>query len=289
MANRRYAQKKVEQYIRSGCEKLVKIYQNGVAWGERLKVSLKEFLDLITSNEEFEGLRADSRLRSRMKMMIGLLIFSIFIDSFLTYHALDILCSTIGLPEIVKYVTPVILVFLEVFISYFSFTGSDKRVSKIVKLIKRLLPFTVLLIMVGFSISVIAYLLVNFGSAPVFSIMTIIVQVVLFLASALLHILIITNSVEIGEMFAFGQYLLKRKKLQNRKDRDQNGHDNAKDIFTQECGMIEKDIYEFNTDFPDNTVDFTVGIPEDVVKAANRVMGRDIFRNPNAGYTQIND
>lgn len=289
MANKRYAQKKAEQFIDSATKKLINIYQNAVTWSEKMNASAKEFLDFTTNNGEFEELRGDSRERSRMIMMMWLLLFSIFIDFMLAYHALDILCSTTGLPNIIKYLAPVTLVFLEVFISYFSFTGMYKRGRNSANALARILPFAVLIIMAGFSISVIAYLLLNFGSTPIFSILTIIVQVILFIASTLLHLLIIKNSVEIGEMFAFGQYLIKRRKLFNRKEEDQNGYDTAKNNFMQECGMLEKDIYEFNTDFPDNTVDFTVGVPDEVVKATNRVMGRDIFRNINIVHAQIPD
>ncbi len=289
MKKKNYAQKKAEQFIQAALNMLVRLYQKCLLFKEYAQLSEARFIEFVTGNSEFEEMRLDARETGRMFALIILVILTAIIDYVLTYQAFDILCSTVGLHEVMKVIGPVILVLLEIFISYSMFTAMYRRGSAYgMSWFDRVLPYSVILIIIGLSLGVILYSMLNLADLPGYSMWTIIIQIVLLIASILLHICIIKNAVDIGEMFTFQQYRLKRNVLSARKQRDQKRLNKEKGRFLAQTRGTVRNIYEFQGEFPNSSVDFTISLPTEVVNAIVVIMGKDVFRDNN-NQSQIPD
>lgn len=238
--------------------------------------------ELDEMNPEYHEILKDSRENTRMNFRFIILILSFFIDFFLLYEALLILCDQFGWPRILKYLIPAILIVLEVSISYFSIVQSrdEERSSRL----SRKLQYFVLPILVGFSALAVFYHIESYNpeidgiSLIGFLTFRLLIQIVLLISSLMLHLWLIKNAEEMAEALAYLRYKSARRNLTSRINHIEDSNTSEYyPRFTKLSHKYVNDTGAFKRRFPDMNMDFASAMPQELIDGINTVMGRIII------------
>ncbi len=246
----------------------------------KLKVNLDE---LDKSNSEYNEILLDKRENIRMNFRLIILILSFFIDFFLLYEALIILCDQFGWSEVWKYLIPTILIILEVAVSYFSilYSRDEERPS----LISRRLQYFILPVLVGFSILAVYYHFQGYNSdidGSLFGFLTfrITIQLIMLVSSIMLHLWLILNAEDMTEALAYLRYRISRNKIVSKITSIEDSNTSRYyPEFTRLTHRFVRDKNLFVTSFPEIQVDFAASMPQELIDGINTVMGRVVIGN----------
>lgn len=277
-----YSTHLAEQSIIRQITKLVEL----IARGQMLQNNLlkkKEHLELHDrNNEKFAMIIEDVQESFKMTMRAILLILSFIIDFALLFDALSLLDSTIS--PIARVVIPLGLVFVEVIISYFTILqkSEDDNQSKLLAV----LPYFVLFILVGLSISSIVYSVQNYneqidGMAFSWFLLSVVVkQGVLLIGSLLLHIFLIRHSAKITEAGAFFRYRKFRKSIVKDIDRfEAMIQNNVTPEMKMRVQAFAQEVEMFKRKYPHSNIQFEKMMSEELINMINIIMGKKIFCN----------
>lgn len=245
----------------------------------KLRIKLNE---IDENNPEYREILLDKRENTKMNFRFIILILSFFVDFFLLYEALVILCDQFGWPGVLKFIIPIVLIVLEVAVSYFSILLSrdEEKSSHITKK----LQYFVLPILVGFSLLAMFYHLqsynVEIDGISLIDFMTfhVIIQLVLLISSIMLHLWLIRNAEEIAEAIAYMKYKAARSGVVNKIERIENG--NTRRYFPQFTKLTHKYVKDtniFERKFPELNMNFSYAMPQDLIDGINTVMGRIVI------------
>lgn len=233
------------------------------------------------NNVEYYEFLHDTRENTKMNLKFILIIFSFFVDFFLLYGALNILCDKFGWPELLKFIIPVILIVLEIFISYFSILQSRDEENPS---LGKNLQYFVLPILIGFSMLAIFYQIQSYNEAIDgmslinYISFNLIIQIVLLVSSIMLHLWLIKYAEEITEAIAYWQYKAKRAILTHKIESIERA--NASKHLPRFTKLIHKyvmDTDKFKRNYPDVYLNFEKAMPQELIDAINRIMGKTVI------------
>lgn len=251
---------------------------------------LKESMDeLDKSNPEYNEILLDNRENIRMNFRLIILILSFFIDFFLLYEALIILCDQFGWSEVWKFLIPAILIILEVAVSYFSILYS--RDADKPSRISRKLQYFILPVLVGFSILAVYFHFQGYnpdidGSLFGFLTFRITIQLIMLVSSIMLHLWLILNAEDMAEALAYLRYRNARKKINSIIiNIEESNTARYYPEFTRLTHRFVRDKNIFVTSYPEMQFDFAASMPQELIDGINTVMGRVVIGNtsPNPG------
>jgi hypothetical protein len=236
---------------------------------------------LDENNTEYYEFLHDMRENTKMNLKFILIIFSFLVDFFLLYGALEILCNQFGWPQLLKFLIPVILIVLEIFISYFSILQSRDEENPS---LGKNLQYFVLPILIGFSLLAIFYQIQSYNEAvdgmSLISYMSfsLIIQIVLLIASIMLHLWLIKYAEEITEAIAYWQYKVKRAIITHKIESiERMNASKYLPLFTKLAHKYVKDIDTFKRNYPDVYLNFSKAMPQELIDAINRIMGKTVI------------
>lgn len=273
---------KAKILIRSLVEKLLELFLHGKSLVEerhRLVTQLKSFDD---ANPDYCEIYDDQRERNKMNFRYLILLLSFLVDFFLLNTAVAVLCAEYGWPSILKFIVPVVLILLEVGISYFAVLQA--RSEEYMSYIGRNLQYLVLPILVGFS------LLAIFFSAQAYSeeldevsllgylTFTVVIQTILLISSIMLHLWLIRNSEDIAEAIAYARFRIKRGRITGAIEKiDKENTSINIPLLTRLTHEYVRRTDTFKSNYPDNDENFSRAMPQDLIDGMNRVMGKRII------------
>jgi uncharacterized membrane protein len=240
-----------------------------------------EISTLDEENAEYHTMLHDARENMKMIFIFIVLILSFAVDFFLLYTGLDILSKQFGISSVFKFIVPIILIIIEVGISYFTTLQSREEDNS--SLAKKLQYF-VLLILVGFTLIVIFFHAQSYNaqidkvSFFKFMTLTVIIQILLLISSLMLHLWLIRNAEDITEAIAYLRYKQKRTFLEKRKLKIENENSNIyHPRFTRLTHKFIKTINAFKRMYPDSNIDFSAELPQELIDGINLVMGKKVI------------
>jgi hypothetical protein len=245
----------------------------------KLRVKLD---DIDKNNPEYYEILHDRRENTKMNFRFIVLLLSFFVDFFLLHEALIILCNQFGWCSFLKFIVPIILIIIEIAISYFSILNSrdEARSSHL----GRNLQYFVLPILVGFSLLAIFYHIqsynVEIDAVSLLSFMSfhIIIQIVLLISSIMLHLWLIKHAEDIAETIAYIRYKYERGRIVSEIERIENVNTlRHYPQFTKLTHKYVKDTDAFDRKFPDMNMNFALAMPQDLIDGINNVMGRIVI------------
>lgn len=256
---------------------------------EKLKNKLNE---LDNNNQEYTSLLKDARENMRMNLMFIILIISFFVDYFLLYGSLDILCDEFGWWFILKFIVPVALIILEIIISYFTIVhsrdGENYGISKI-------LQYLIFPVLAGFSLLALFYYFHNYNkdidhmSLLSYMSFNVILQMLLLVSSIMLHLWLIKHAEEIAEAVAYTKYKVQRFTIVNKIERIEKANTTIYfPLFTKLAHKYVQDIDAFKRNYPEIYLNLSSTMPQELIDAINKVMGKKSI-NSNAEDSFVSD
>ncbi|MEP6647359.1 MAG: hypothetical protein ABJC12_09715 [Saprospiraceae bacterium] len=245
----------------------------------RLRIKLNT---LDENNPDYIEIFYDRRENNKMSFRFVILILSFLVDFFLLNTALDILCYQFGWPNILKFVVPVVLIILEIGISYFS--ALQARDEEKVSHLGKNLQYLILPMLMGFSLLAIFYNAQSFiegidgMSFASFVTFNGIIQIILLISSIMLHLWLIRNSEEIAEAIAYVRYKMARNVIVDAIEKIERSN-SAKYMphFTRLTHEYVRKTDDFKRKFPEEHFNFPSTMPQELVDGMNKVMGRRII------------
>ena len=255
---------------------------------EKTKKSKDRLKQLDESNPEYREILHDKRENNKMLLYIIVASLSVFIDFFLLYNALTIMCSQFNLPGILKILLPIFLVVVEIGVSYFS--ALKQQSGEYTSWLSKYLQYFVIAILIAFSLMIISFALQGYNpqfdgkSYLHFLLSSTITQIVLLIPSVLLHIWIIKNAEDVAEAIAYYKYKWERKILNLQIEKMET--DVQKKywvLFVKWAHNLVQRLDLFKRNYPDVDGGFERTMPADLIKAINMAMGKKILKYPDAG------
>jgi hypothetical protein len=281
-----YETKKARSIIHRMIEKVIDLFAACRRTNDELE-TMKEAQRLLHKvNSDYAIAVEDKRQYWNAVLLIVLVIFVIPCDAIITYQAMSIAVEVFGIPSICKHIAPVILVGIEILISYFQIL--NRRAQQEDSILIRFLEYIVILILIALSILTVMYSIASYTPAmdalghSAFIVGTIAMQIALLIASLCLHIFLIKNAERITDGIIFLQYCknhLRVARYVTELEWSQR-HKNFP-AFTKHSQQLILHLFEFNAKYPDQPIDVLILIPHDVLRAMNVAMGRNIFNIDN--------
>jgi len=271
-----------EMTIHRLIESLFHLFTLGKATSEELNKLTEKLRLLDTGNSDYAGINGDKRENIKIWWRMLIIVLSIGVDFLLTYQAIAILNTWFNFPRILQFLVPVFLIVVELGISYFQIL--NQRNGEHSSWFVRKAPYLVIIILLGLTILVIVYSVQSYNvstdkmSFGAFVISTLLFQIILFIASLLLHIWLIKNSEDIVEAFAHLHYKIVRYGIINKISQlDTQIKKNHMQRFSVDTHTLIQKIEFFRRDYPNRSVDFSKTMPADLISAVNLVMGKRVF------------
>jgi glucan phosphoethanolaminetransferase (alkaline phosphatase superfamily) len=264
---------KIERMI----EKLLRLFLLIKVNIEKLKELGIKLTSLDGSNPEYFAMLNDRRENNKMFLYIFVTFLSVFIDFFLLFNALTILCTEFNLPGFIKIVIPIFLVIVEIGVSYFSIL--KQRSGEDSSLITKYLQYFVIGILIAFSCLIVSYSVRGYNpqfdgkSFMNFLLSSAIVQIILLIPSIMLHIWIIKNAEDITEAISYYLYKIHRSRLIGEIEKLEAAN---KDYWRQFVELSHKYAQlkdAFRQKHPGVDAGFERTMPKDLAKAINMAMG----------------
>jgi hypothetical protein len=257
-------------------------------------VELKKDLEVLKeNNREFHEALKDKRENSNFTSRLIIIIIGVGIDVLLSYQAMVILCFEYNWPTLLKYLIPIVLVVVEIGVSYFQFIR--QRIGERASWLIRNLQYFVLLILLALSVLAVQYSAQMYNPAidtisfiSYFS-MVIIFQAILFISSLMLHLWMIRNSEQIMDAIAFFLYQYAHKKITGKIETlELKDTKKYNPMFTQDAQHLVQSVEDFNFEYPNSGINFKQSIPTDLINAINTVMGKIVFTVTNESNDESN-
>ena len=249
---------------------------------EKVYKAVKEELRILDeANAAFFQILQDHRESLVMLFLVVLPLAAIIVDSLLVFESLTILVPIIS--EFFKLCIAAVLVTVEIAISYFVI--SKLRNSSFPSTLTKMLPYAIILLLVAFSLVSIFTSVQGYNtkldnrSLGSYIIGPVLFQIVLLIPSIMLHLLIIKFAEEIHEAIAYYYYRIRRYFLVRKLNRNKAGAENkyGKE-FVVRVPKVVQHICSFRKNNPEIRERFEDAMPEDLIRAINMVMGREVFR-----------
>jgi hypothetical protein len=279
MIKERYITSKSRLVIQSLVKELLDLFLLFKSRNDELIRLRSQLKTLDANNPEYFEILHDRRENNKMNFRFVILILSFLVDFFLLNTALEILCFQFGWPKFLKFVVPVVLIILEIGISYFSALQSRDEGSS-TKLWKKL-QYLILPMLVGFSLLAIFYNAQGYNeeidgiSFISFMAFDVIIQAILLISSIMLHLWLIRNSEEIAEAIAYVRYRLARAKIVRAIEQiEKSNTSKYMPAFTRLTHEYVRKTGEFIKNYPEEYSDFSTAIPQELILGMNQVMGK---------------
>ena len=249
-------------------KELVNIYPTNAI--QELDSNHPDYVDILNDHQE------------QIKVWCWLIVILLAgcVDYLLFSAAISIICIQFQLPHLLKWIVPFFLIALEVIVSYICII--NERSGEWKGWFSKLVKYFVFGILIGFTIvaclnSLIGYRESLDGSFIPFSIVTILYQSLLLIASILLHLWIIHSAERIVVAIGYFRFKMIRDALVRKEATIIKNAKACHSQFVKDVASTCKAIDKFYTRHSDVHVNFTIGMPEDFIAAVNRVMGREVL------------
>ncbi len=295
MKNQNRSAMHAQSHIKDLIDRLLTLFMKCKNRENSLHTAEEKLQTIELNNKDFVDVGHEYRENNNMLWCLIILLLSVCIDYFLVNNGVTIICEITGLPHMLTYFVPPILVLLECGLSYF--TSIDNRYhARNNSWISKKVPYLVLIINVALTILAVAFVysgksgIAGFFHALTYGTVVVIAQLILLAASMLLHIWIIKNSDLIADMLAYYRFRLARHELLKTKAAFEKAlRTKLIPRFSKGARNLIETIEWYKKDFPNERHDFVSIIPQDLIAAMNKIMGRNVFGSNNANNKSIDD
>jgi|GEM_PF-5497509 len=277
-----YTTKKARLIIHRMIETAIELFSICKRTNEEIERTKTDQQRLRDANVEYEDIIENKREQSNAVWLIILPILAMACDAVITYQAMSVAIEVFGIPSICKILAPLILVGIEIGVSYFQSVEQLEQHED--SWLMRNLQYIVILILIALSILTIMYSISSYSPLVdsigyiLFVIGTVAVQVALLVASVCLHLWLIKNAERIANAIIYlrhsSNYRRVAKQLSSLEH--QQRHNNIP-AFTKHSQKLIRLITEFNAVYPEQPLDAALLIPQEVLNGMNVAMGRKIF------------
>ncbi len=225
----------------------------------------KQLQKLTETNPEFTDQLGDHRETMLAYWRIVLLGLVMCVDLTICSQGMDIICQKIAISSNWKYIVAIGLGVLEIGIAYTSIIKQREGANS--TWVLKMLPYAVLLFLVGFSGITTLFEITGYNSQTdglsftMFVIVTVFVQLMLLLASVLLHLWIINHSVEIAESVGFLKFRRAQSSIRNDIDRLKKSTITLDNEFLTETQKFARDFQSLKKYYPDEAHELLQTIP----------------------------
>jgi hypothetical protein len=277
-----YSAKKQYHFITKMIAKASDLYMRGNVQKQAGAKHTEKLIMLDKSNEEFKKLLGDFRENLRMFLLIVSALGTIVIDYLLLYNVMTILCEQSHLHWLFKIMVPAMLIVMEITISYFSIVRQWNEEPD--TWIDRSLKYFVIVLLIVLSAVVILYDVRGYtpetdGSSFLsFIIDSCVTQILLLIASVIMHLWIVKDAEGIATSIAFFSYRAKRQRVVNKiADMEAAVQDTYGPALVQIVYRLVKAMEDFKRNYPGADVHFEKLIPLDLQLVINAIMGRAVL------------
>ncbi len=251
--------------------------------------------ELDSNNPDYVDILNDQQEQIKIWCWLIVILLAGCVDYLLFSAAISIICVQFQLPLILKWIVPFFLIALEVIVSYVCII--NERSGEWKGWFSKLVKYFVFGILIGLAIVACLNALLGYresldGSFIPFSIVTILYQTLLLIASILLHLWIIHSAERIVMAIGYFRFKMIRDALVRKESRTINDARTCHSRFVKDAASTCKVIEKFHNRHSQVEVDFTIGMPEDFIIAVNKVMGREVLAsnrgNNNPPKTSLN-
>ncbi len=268
----------IQRFIESLYQTFLK-YKAKSQGAEKLKTKLQT---LDSNNREYKSIASDHRENMKMFWLMILAGLSIVVDFLATFESGRIISEMLRLAHFFMYCIPIVLVLLEIGISYFQIEA--KRKGEGGSWLARNAQYLVMIIVCGFILLTIVFSIESYSndadkvSFLTFLTGTLLYQIALLIFSLMLHLWIIRHSEAIFEAISYCHYKIARSRIVRKIDKLENEkNDKGLPGFSGDTQKLMQMIETFRQENPEANVDFSKTMPAELLLTINQIMGRKCF------------